>query len=45
MDWLWSALHLDDGTHVHGVNLTIPGVPPIFGGLKGMIEGMYKEIK
>ena len=25
MDWLWSALHLDDGTHVHGVDLDIPG--------------------
>jgi hypothetical protein len=27
MDWVWSALHLDDGTHVHGVNIRIPGVP------------------
>jgi Ecdysteroid kinase-like family len=26
MDWVWSALHLNDGTHVHGVNLRIPGV-------------------
>ena len=24
MDWVWSALHLDDGTHVHGVNIRIP---------------------
>jgi len=22
---LWSALHLDDGTHVHGVNMTNSG--------------------
>ena len=29
MDWLWSALHLDDGTHLHAVNIRIPGVPPI----------------
>ena len=29
MDWVWSALHLDDGTHVHGVDLRIPGAPPI----------------
>jgi hypothetical protein len=29
MDWLWSALHLDDGTHVHGVDLKIPGLPPM----------------
>ena len=28
MDWVWSALHLDDGTHVHGVDLRIPGAPP-----------------
>ncbi len=28
MDWIWSALHLDDGTHLHGVNIRIPGVPP-----------------
>ncbi len=26
MDWVWSALHLDDGTHLHGVNIRIPGV-------------------
>lgn len=29
MDWTWSALHLDDGTHLHGVDIRIPGVPPI----------------
>jgi hypothetical protein len=29
MDWVWSALHLDDGTHLHGVDIRIPGVPPI----------------
>jgi hypothetical protein len=29
MDWVWSALHLDDGTHTHGVDLRIPGAPPI----------------
>ena len=27
MDWMWSALHLDDGTHLHGLDLHIPGVP------------------
>lgn len=27
MDWVWSALHLDDGTHLHGVDLRIPGAP------------------
>ena len=25
MDWVWSAVHLDDGTHVHAVELRIPG--------------------
>ena len=29
MDWLWSALHLDDGTHLHAVDISIPGIPPI----------------
>ncbi|MCV7173594.1 phosphotransferase [Mycobacterium manitobense] len=29
MDWVWSALHLDDGTHLHGVDLRIPGTPPL----------------
>ncbi len=29
MDWLWSALHLDDGTHVHAVDIRIPGAPRI----------------
>ncbi|MBX7433145.1 ecdysteroid 22-kinase family protein [Mycobacterium sp. Y57] len=29
MDWVWSALHLDDGTHLHGVEIRIPGIPPM----------------
>ncbi len=29
MEWVWSAVHLDDGTHVHGVDLRIPGLPPM----------------
>jgi Phosphotransferase enzyme family len=29
MDWVWSALHLDDGTHLHAVNIRIPGVPAV----------------
>ncbi|KAA8967034.1 phosphotransferase [Mycobacterium sp.] len=29
MNWLWSALHLDDGTHLHAVDLRIPGAAPI----------------
>ena len=26
MEWVWSALHLEDGTHLHGVDLRIPGI-------------------
>src|SRR5271156_6590917 len=29
MDWVWSALHLADGTHVQAVDIRIPGVPPV----------------
>jgi hypothetical protein len=29
MDWVWSALHLDDGTHLHAVDIRIPGAPAI----------------
>ncbi|HEX8086453.1 MAG TPA: phosphotransferase [Solirubrobacteraceae bacterium] len=29
MGWVWSAGHLDDGTHFHGLDLRIPGTPPI----------------
>ncbi|WP_179469588.1 DUF7064 domain-containing protein [Mycolicibacterium vinylchloridicum] len=29
MDWVWSALHLEDGTHLHGVDIRIPGISPV----------------
>lgn len=29
MDWVWSALHLEDGTHLHGVDLRIPGMSAV----------------
>jgi hypothetical protein len=29
MDWVWSALHLQDGTHLHGVDIRIPGIEPV----------------
>lgn len=29
MDWVWSALHLHDGTHLHGVDLRIGDLPPV----------------
>ena len=34
MEWVWSALHLDDGTHIHGLDLRIPGVPPMSAGYR-----------
>jgi hypothetical protein len=27
MDWMWTALHLQDGTHLHGVRIQIPNTP------------------
>ena len=27
MDWIWSALHIDDGTRLHGVELRLPDLP------------------
>ena len=29
MEWVWSALHLHDGTHVHAVDMRIPGMGPL----------------
>lgn len=29
MNWVWNAIHLDDGTHLHGVDVRIPGMPPM----------------
>jgi hypothetical protein len=29
MDWIWSALHLGDGTHLHAVGIKIPSVPQV----------------
>jgi len=27
MDWMWTALHLQDGSHLHGVRIQIPNTP------------------
>jgi hypothetical protein len=32
MDWVWSALHLDDGTRLHAVELRLPNAPPLGAG-------------
>jgi hypothetical protein len=32
MDWVWSAAHLEDGTHLHAVELRLPGMPTLGAG-------------
>ncbi|MFI4990242.1 MAG: phosphotransferase family protein [Solirubrobacterales bacterium] len=32
MDWVWSAAHLDDDTHLHAVELRLPGMPTLGAG-------------
>ena len=44
MDWVWSALHLDDGTHLHGVNIRIPGIPGFSVGYVQDREGNVIEL-
>jgi hypothetical protein len=41
MDWVWSALHLDDGTHLHAVDIRMPG-GPAFG--VGYVQGRDGEV-
>jgi Ecdysteroid kinase-like family len=45
MDWVWSALHLDDGTHIHAVEIRIPGVPPVGIGYVQDREGTVTELQ
>jgi hypothetical protein len=45
MDWIWSALHLDDGTHLHGVNIRIPGAPAFSIGYDQDAEGRVIELQ
>lgn len=45
MDWVWSALHLHDGTHLHGVDLRIPGAPPIGVGYIQPPDGTLVELQ
>jgi hypothetical protein len=44
MDWMWSALHLDDGTHLHGVNIRIPGVSAFSVGYVQDRDGKVTEL-
>ncbi len=45
MDWIWSALHLDDGTHLHGVNIRIPGAPAFGVGYVQGADGKVTELQ
>ena len=45
MDWVWSALHLDDGTHLHAVEIRIPGVPPVGIGYVQDRDGTLTELQ
>ena len=45
MDWVWSALHLQDGTHLHGVDLRIPGAPPMGVGYIQPPDGSLVELE
>ncbi|ORV18587.1 DUF7065 domain-containing protein [Mycobacterium celatum] len=44
MDWNWSALHLDDGTHLHAVDIRIPGTPAIGVGYVQDRQGAVTEL-
>lgn len=44
MDWNWSALHLDDGTHMHAVDIRIPGTPAIAVGYVQDRQGTLTEL-
>jgi Ecdysteroid kinase-like family len=45
MDWIWSALHLNDGTHLHGVNIRIPGAPAFSIGYQQDAGGTVTELQ
>ena len=45
MDWIWSALHLGDGTQLHGVNIRIPGAPAFSIGYCQDAEGTVTELQ
>ncbi len=44
MDWMWCALHLDDGTHLHGVSLRIPNTPAMGVGYIQDADGNVAEL-
>ncbi len=44
MDWNWSALHFDDGTHLHAVDIRIPATPAIGVGYLQGRQGTVTEL-
>ena len=45
MDWMWSAVHLEDGAHLHGVNIRIPGIPAVSVGYVQNRDGKLTELE
>jgi hypothetical protein len=45
MDWMWSALHLDDGTHLHAVQLRLPNAPALSAGYAQGPDGGLVELQ
>ena len=45
MDWMWSALHLDDGTRLHAVQLRMPHTPPLGVGYVQPTSGELIELE
>ena len=43
-EWMWSAVHLQDGTHLHGVEFRLPGAPPIGVGYRQPPGGGVEEL-
>jgi hypothetical protein len=44
MDWVWSAGHLDDGTHLHAVELRLPDAPRLGAGYVQPPDGELLEL-
>ena len=43
-EWMWSAAHLEDGTHLHGVEFRLPGAPPVGVGYSQPPDGGVVEL-
>jgi Ecdysteroid kinase-like family len=43
-EWMWSALELEDGTRLHGVEFRLPGTPPLGVGYVQPAEGVLLEL-